>query len=402
VENQPYSFSYRNLVYLFPGAAWVSQTFELFKTTSSIYSIYLALIFFAFIPVEVYATSLWAREKANFVGQTRTFIATAVDTMGVFFLSLLYVAYATLNSMHDGKADESQVRLIFIGLGMLLFLNGLWNALQRPADQDVFLSAQELASRKAELADDRPAKHWYTAVSNFMPILRVLNFALFGILSPLIGCSLLIGTSSLNWARLGATGESAILSSQLVVAYLSVLTAWKLAHTYVLTLMSKQVDDSTPRGTGIMIEVHGFQLAVIDIGDSAARRASKFRYECMTEDMIHDAKPGGRTSHRSATRYFERTAIATDQWDNSAVHIVVRDRGDIVGAIRVSFARTKRLPILENLSADSKKRLNIDGCDAEISRLFVKRAYRRTYVTAALLYAAILNLRMGKGCRKKG
>lgn len=192
MDSESLRFSYRYLVYLFPGAAWVNETFELFRAASSSYSIYLALIFFAFLPVEVYATGLWAREKKSFVGEAWTFFAAAIDGLGVFFLSLLYLVYATLNSMHNGSADESQVRLIFIGLGMLLVLNGVWNLLQRPDERDVFRSVQELASQKADLAHERAAKIWHTAVSKFMRVFRWVNLAIFAAISPLFGCSLLV------------------------------------------------------------------------------------------------------------------------------------------------------------------------------------------------------------------
>ncbi len=388
MDSEPLRFSYRNLVYLFPGAAWVSQTFDLFKTTSSIYSIYLALIFFAFIPVEIYATSLWAREKGSFVGQRRTFFAAAVDAIGVFFLSLLYVAYATLHSMHGGRADESQVRLIFIGLGMLLFLNGLWNALQRPDDQDVFRSAQELASRRAELAQERLAKLFHRAVSKFMSVFRWVNFVIFGAVSPVFGCGLLIGVTWFDLAKHAAVGESAKFFSEVIVGYVSILTIWKLVHTYILTLMARQIDHSSPRGTATMLEVRGLHLTVIDIGDAAATRAAKFRFECMTEDMIHRSASTKSASMLPVARHFSRNEIARDHWDRSAVHIVVRDGEEVVGAVRVSFAIANRLPVLEHLSPDSKKKLSVGSFDVEISRLFVKRAFRRSHVTGALLFAS--------------
>jgi predicted GNAT family N-acyltransferase len=322
------------------------------------------------------------------VGQSRSFIATTIDTVGVFFLSLLYVAYAALNSMHAGNADASQVRLIFVGLGMLLLLNGVWNALQRPSDYNVFQSAQELASRKAELAADRPSKVWYAAISGVMPGLRVVNLCVFGILSPFFGCGLLIGTFFFDLAKTAATAPLAQWYSNIVVGYMSTLTLWKLGHTYLLTLLARQVDDSTPIGTATMIEVQDFQLSVIDVGDRAAMRAARFRYECMTEDMIHSPASVVGITREPAGRHFSRTEIASDRWDQSAIHIVARDNGEIVGAVRVCFAKTKQLPVLAHLSPNSRATLNIENNDVEISRLFVRRRFRRSHVTAALLFAS--------------
>jgi predicted GNAT family N-acyltransferase len=393
VSERRSTFSYGTLIYIFPAAAWVVATVDLLKLSSGYQAIFVSLVFFAFLPAEVYSSSLWARERSTFTGSARRFLATVIDTLGVFFLSLLYIFYGTLWMLYGRSAPTGHVNVFILSLGALLLLNGLWNVIDRPRDIDVFLKARELAEEKAKLARDRVAVQWYSFVAGVVPILRVVNFSVFGVVLPLTGL-VLLATAALSYAdRLPAPMKFQTSGSVLAIfiaSLLIIVTCWKLLHTYLLAYALRQVEAQSLRYFPALIKMHQDRPRIVSTGQAAIAAIADFRFRCMTADLY----AAGSDRQSGVARQYSRSEISYDDWDEAAVHIAVMNMANIVGAARVNFASAHRLPFLQHLSSRHTRDIALNSDDVEISRVFVIPEFRQTQVAVEVLLSAAQTIAM--------
>lgn len=387
-----FRFSYKDFIYLFPTAAWVNQSIELFKSTSDYFAIYLALLLFAFIPVELYVSSLWAKERSNTVGTIKTAVASLVDGVGVFFLTVLYISYPSIYRASKNQATTEQLALLLIGLGLLLVANGIWNHLGKIRDHDVFASFARSLDEKIQELSDGVSRSVYGFIRNSTSGIRVFNHVAFGYLFPSLGVilsSIAFIPNLLHTKDLFGLGEQHQAQiATVVVLLLSVLLALKILHTALLIYIRDHVDDRNLRYTPQLLEIQCGAMSVVEVGAEAISRVTAFRHNCMTEDLLHNH--GGSDLH--SYRHFNRQEISYDDWDDTAFHITVRlPSGELIGSIRVNFPRANSLPFLHLLNSGDRRSISILESDIEISRLFVKRNFRGrpSYnVAGTLIFAA--------------
>lgn len=387
--------SFKAYVYLFPVAAWVAQTIELFKHSVSYFSIGLAFALFAFIPVEVYVSELWGRAVSPSAKPVNIFLANLIDLSGVFCLTVFYIAYPTLLQAKSNDAEWSKAALLLMGFGGLLVLNFIWNKLSEVRHRQVFSELKQSLTEAGRDQRDRLARKAYFRLISSISRLEWLNYNLFARLFPFAGVAMVVASIIIIFVAQSANPGFQSFAAWFVITFFLLSLISKLLHISMLSYVTDSMDNEGLTYSSRMIEIttRGLSLVGVGNGSEVVDIISRFREVCVLEDMLNSSRYPG-TKHVHLNRKFKKSAIALDIWDQSAFHLVSRNIvGDLIGTVRVNPKDSSGLlPFTMAMRDDSVagKHALPEFC-YEISKFYIKPAYRSSLaysVVIQLIYAA--------------